>query len=63
MQDAANRILSLLSRSSNFSFRKLAMKLHGFDCGLARSPFGRPVPPDEGAAFLRELEATLAQIG
>ena len=63
VQDGANRVVSLLSRSSNFSFRKLAMKLHGFDCGLARSPFGRPVPPDEGAAFLRELEATLAQIG
>ena len=63
IQDAANRIVKLLSRSPNFSFRKLAMKLHGFDCGFARSPFGQPISEAESAAFLRELEPTLAQIG
>ena len=63
IQDAANRIVKLLSRSPNFSFRKLAMKLHGFDCGFARSPFGQPISEAESAAFLRELESALAQIG
>ena len=61
VQDCANRIVSLLSRSNNFSFRKLAMKLHGFDCGFARSPFGYPVSDVECTAFLRELEAMLTE--
>ncbi len=63
LQDGANRIVSLLVRSGNFTFRKLAMRLHGFDCGPARSPFGHPVPEEERKAFLRELEEMLSQIG
>jgi len=63
VQDAANRIVQLLSRSSNFSFRKLAMKHWGFDCGFARSPFGRPLTEEESASFLRELDAALGQLG
>jgi N-acetylneuraminate lyase len=63
VQDAANRIVKLLSRSSNFSYRKLAMKHWGFDCGFARSPFGRPLTDGESTAFLRELNAALGELG
>ena len=63
VQDAANRIVKLLSKSSNFSFRKLAMRHWGFDCGFARSPFGRPLTEEESAAFLRELDVALGQLG
>ena len=62
IQSQANRITYLLSESSNFSYRKAAMRFLGFDCGFARSPFGRPITEAEYTAFAKKLEAALADV-
>ena len=56
IQDRANRMTWLMSRSSNFSFRKAAMRYLGFDCGFARSPFGQPLTEAEYSAFAKTLD-------
>lgn len=60
VQSRANIVTSLLVRSSNFSYRKAAMRCLGFDCGLARSPFGQPIDPAEYEALVRELKPFLS---
>lgn len=59
IQDRANRLTWLLSRSSNFSFRKAAMRHLGFDCGFARSPFGQPISAAEYESFIATLKPLL----
>lgn len=60
IQEYANNITSFISKSDNFSYRKAAMRLLGFDCSFARSPFGRPLTENEYAAFANSLERLLA---
>ena len=61
VQKRANRVLYAMwaNTRSNFSFFKAAMRYFGFDCGFARSPFGRPITEDEYAAFAKKLDAVL----
>ena len=56
LQNKANRLTQFLVRDANFSYRKAAMRYLGFDCGFARSPFGRPITEAEYAAFAQELD-------
>ena len=59
LQEYANGITRLVTQSANFSYRKAAMRVLGFDCGFARSPFGWPVSDNEYGAFARRLENKL----
>lgn len=56
LQARANRVVYAMAESPNFSYRKAAMRYLGFDCGPARSPFGRPLSEAEYAAFAKTLE-------
>lgn len=60
IQERVNHVTHILSRSNNFSYRKAAMRYLGFDCGFARSPFGRPLTDAEYTAFTRDLAAWLS---
>lgn len=55
VQDEANRVVTLMIESENWSYRKAMMKYIGLDCGWCRYPFA-PLTDDEYAAYARRIE-------
>ena len=56
VQDEANRVVSLMVESENWSYRKAMMKYIGLDCGWCRYPFA-PLSDAEYGAYARHIEA------
>jgi N-acetylneuraminate lyase len=56
VQDEANRVVSLMIESENWSYRKAFMKYIGLDCGPYRYPYA-PLSDAEYAAFARRIAA------
>ena len=55
-QDEANRVVTLMVESENWSYRKAMMKYIGLDCGWCRYPFA-PLSDEEYAAYAARIEA------
>ncbi len=56
MQDEANRVVTLMVESENWSYRKAMMKYIGLDCGWCRYPFAT-LSDAEYADYARRIEA------
>ena len=59
IQEHANHITYFFSKYPNFSYRKAGMRVLGYDCGFARSPFGQPIPEADYEAFAAALKPLL----
>ena len=56
IQERANQLTYFFAKYSNFSYRKAGMRVLGYDCGFARSPFGQPIPEADYEAFAAALK-------
>ena len=56
VQDEANRVVTLMVESENWSYRKAMMKYIGLDCGWCRYPFA-PLSDAEYDAYAKRIEA------
>ena len=56
VQDEANRVVTLMIESENWSYRKAMMKYIGLDCGWCRYPFA-PLSDAEYDAYAKRIEA------
>ena len=59
IQERANHLTYFFSKYPNFSYRKAGMRVLGYDCGFARSPFGQPISESDYAAFAAALKPLL----
>ena len=60
IQEHANHITYFFSKYPNFSYRKAGMRVLGYDCGFARSPFGQPISEADYAEFAKAITPLLA---
>ena len=60
IQEHANHITYFFSKYPNFSYRKAGMRVLGYDCGFARSPFGQPISESDYAEFAKAITPLLA---
>ena len=56
VQDEANRVVTLMVESENWSYRKAMMKYIGLDCGWCRYPFA-PLTDEEYDAYAKRIKA------
>lgn len=56
VQDEANRVVTLMVESENWSYRKAMMKFIGLDCGWCRYPFA-PLSDEEYRAYAQRFAA------
>ena len=56
VQDEANRVVTLMIESENWSYRKAMMKYIGLDCGWCRYPFA-PLSDAEYDAYAKRIDA------
>ena len=59
IQERANHLTYFFSKYPNFSYRKAGMRVLGYDCGFARSPFGQPISEADYEAFAAALKPLL----